>query len=105
MTQREELLRDFDTLVDNYHASRQETRAILNQYAIGRWVSVDERLPESGWQGMIQTKAGDRWFVEYRFRVGKSIWWHVGSVGEFEGNVNHGYISRWLELDLPEGKA
>lgn len=87
MTPREELLRDFDALVDNYHASRQETRAMLNQYAIGRWVPVEERLPELKgfyWSGyMIEdgiTKHGIR--SKSCFKIGD--------------------ITHWLELDLPE---
>ena len=86
-TLKERLLEDFDTLVDTYRASRQVTRAMLDTYAIGRWVSVEERLPEFKshyWSGyMIEdgvTKHGIR--SKQNFKLGD--------------------ITHWLELDIPE---
>lgn len=39
---REDLLADIDSIVDGYKVSRQDTRKLLAEYAIGHWVSVSE---------------------------------------------------------------
>lgn len=88
MTPREELLRVFDTLVDNYHASRQETRAMLNQYAIGRWVSVEERLPDRSGCYLFVWEGGEPQWIDYT---------HGLTDGETP--------THWLELNMPSGKG
>ena len=88
MAPREELLRDFDALVDNYHASRQETRAMLNQYAIGRWVPVEERLPDRSGCYLFVWEGGEPQWIDYT---------HGLTDGETP--------THWLELNMPSGKG
>lgn len=92
-TLKERLLEDFDTLVDTYRASRQVTRAMLDTYAIGRWVSVEERFPEDG--TVVITKWGDGFISYYTFRKGEE--WCVRAT---DSEVTH-----WLDLSLPSGKG
>lgn len=100
MTPREELLRVFDTLVDNYHASRQETRAMLNQYAIGRWVSVEERLPHVGFMGMVKHKTFGKGLMRMTHdRVGSFFNEKCSAGVSVKDEITH-----WLDLDLPSGK-
>lgn len=89
MTPRDKLLHEFDQIVDVYHASRQETRATLDHYAIGRWISVEERLPEFNEDGDFQ---GFVWFK------GES----KPRCDCFHEGLFVGLITYWLELDLPE---
>lgn len=85
MTLRENLLEDFDNLVGEYRASRQETRRTLNKYAIGKWVPVSERLPE---------ECGD-----YITDNGVSYFDVVSRCFE------HKQDTCWLDLDMPIGKG
>lgn len=87
MTPKESLLNDFDCIVKEYTASRQETRRMLKYYAIGKWVPIEERLPE--------------------FDDGKFMGWVRFSDGTIQNDVEldcviQEYASHWLELDLPE---
>jgi hypothetical protein len=92
MTPREELLEDIDHIVEAYGQSRQETRRTLNKYAIGKWVPVSERLPEFGrsniWTGTFKTHSG-----------------RVMTTQCHKDLFGTGYVTHWLELDLPEDKS
>jgi len=64
---------------------------VLEPFAVGKWVSVDERLPEFGrrsgvWNGYCRSENG----------------------GEFCGkhyrHVFESYVTHWLDLDLPSDK-
>ena len=88
MTPKESLLNDFDCIVTEYTASKQETRRMLKYYAIGKWVPVSERLPEfdcrDWWKGLVMP------------RNGKPVWvtWYEDDDAD--------EITHWLELDMPE---
>ena len=85
MTPREDLAKEMDSIVGNYKASRQDTRKVLQSFAIGKWVSVEEQLPEfeeGRWKGCLKN--------------GESIYFGVFHHKEFM----HGYD--WLDLSLPE---
>jgi len=89
MTPKEDLLEDFDNLVDGYRQSRQETRKTLNKYAIGKWVPVSERLPErdarGNWTGIVKCRDGE-----------------VAPVIFNQKNTPVAVFTHWLELDMPE---
>jgi len=86
MTPKESLLNDFDCIVKEYTASRQETRRMLKYYAIGRWVPVSDRLPkfdENGrWAGCFQSDT--------------NTYFGVFTCHVFQPEYH------WLELDMPE---
>jgi len=86
MTPKESLLNDLDCIVNEYTASRQETRRMLNRYAVGKWVPVSERLPEfdrnGRWAGCFQSDT-NTYFGVFTCHV-----------------FQPGY--HWLELDIPE---
>ena len=89
MTPRESLLKDVDSIVKEYNASRQETRGTLNKYAIGKWVPVSERLPErdarGNWTGIVKCRNGE-----------------VAPVIFNQKNTPVAVFTHWLELDMPE---
>ena len=89
MTPREDLLEDFDNLVGEYRASRQQTRRTLNKYAIGKWVPVSERLPErdarGNWIGIVKCRDGEVCPVIFN-----------------QKNTPVAIFTHWLELDIPE---
>lgn len=63
---------------------------LLSKYAIGRWVPVSERLPDTGertyWDGIV-LQDGD---VE------------IGTFGDDSFRPESTNITHWLELDIPE---
>lgn len=73
----------------------EESGVILDEFAIGVWVSVDERLPkfddEGYWPGIYKGKD------EKEADISESI--HERS---FKVAVEDGYIAHWLDLSLPE---
>ena len=87
-TPKEELLADMDKIVREWGASRQETRATIKRYAVGQWVSVEERLPDrettGEWRGYAMFMNGE---------VDIVTWYHYQTSKD---------ITHWLELDLPE---
>ena len=68
---------------------RKPTRT-LKPYAIGRWVSVEERLPE------------DRQTVVTRWDYGAVSFITMVKDGKWSFYSNDSKITHWLELDLPE---
>lgn len=93
MTLRENLLEDFDNLVGEYRASRQETRRTLNKYAIGKWVPVSERLPEDG--ELVMAVSYSMMPCMTVFQEGRHF------VSNESGRTFIG-VTKWLELDIPE---
>ena len=89
MTPKESLLNDFDCIVTEYTASRQETRRMLKYYAIGKWVPVSERLPErdarGNWTGIVNCRDGE-----------------IAPVIFNQKNTPVAIFTHWLELDMPE---
>lgn len=65
---------------------------ITEPFAIGRWVSVEERLPDNGARCVVRGH-DNKLFCADHFCNG--IWDKYG----YEPTVTH-----WLDLDLPSGK-
>lgn len=69
-----------------------------DQFAIGRWVSVEERLPdESGpyivqWSTKRESNPHDVWFDSEAYK-------DFGGWAYFD---RYSTITHWLELDIPE---
>jgi|DEB0MinimDraft_4_1074332.scaffolds.fasta_scaffold66371_2 hypothetical protein len=100
MTLRENLLEDFDNLVGEYRASRQETRRTLNKYAIGKWVPVSERLPTECFIGnAIHSVYGKGYVVLMKTDSRFGTFYKPGMVTSFHTATD---ITHWLELDMPE---
>lgn len=74
---------------ENLPEQGRQSQAILDEYAIGRWVSVEERMPsgfvDGRWKGCLKNE--------------DSIHFGVFHYKEFMP----GY--EWLDLSLPRGKG
>jgi len=101
MTPREELIWDFDVCFGDagYHnnklgPSTDETSSVLKYYAIGKWVPVEERLPEF--------ELG--FFIGYVIRRGCSLCENSTPESTVipDWRFADGQISHWLEIDMPE---
>jgi hypothetical protein len=93
MTTREELGRRLGReLADNRRnlpLQAERSQAVLDGYAIGKWVPVSERLPKFDEDGDFE---GFVWFKDKEKPVCDRM--HDGM---FVGLITH-----WLDLDLPE---
>lgn len=87
MSPREELIQKIRAAIKG--KKKVSGRSILNQYAIGRWVPVEERLPEfdtdGHWHGITRDTDGD-----------------VHACLCLKGIPLSNTATHWLELDLPE---
>ena len=59
-----------------------------------RWISVRDRLPESGKQALCLTKRGEVWVAAWD-DVGDHLW----SDGEIW--CSNGYVTHWMPLPQP----
>lgn len=94
MTPRETLEREATVILHGMcrdrHGAAKAISDNLSNYAIGRWVSVEERLPKE--QQTVIVKWSDGSISNYVYHTGKQ--WSVYS--------HQSYITHWLDLDLPK---
>jgi hypothetical protein len=101
MTPREELGRRLGReLADNRRnlpLQAERSQAVLDGYAIGKWVPVSERLPECG-DYIVRNEDGDEFHCIYRPHYPKSERWMCYS----NGDETYRNVVSWLDLQLPE---
>lgn len=95
MTPREELRRNMTEALDEDYTGTTAEIAIgeLEGFAIGKWVSVDERLPSTCWQGYTKGTQQKAYMNERLVSLG----WKFNGYDETDSEPTD-----WLDLSLPE---
>lgn len=92
MTPRKQFLNEIYLIIDGYEETRNAVAGTVKHYAIGRWVSVEERLPESFGDYHVLDDGAP--CVAYFDVFDNSF-----QTTEYDELHN---ATHWLELDLPE---